>query len=408
MKTAGGTGPKLAARARSLEVSPTVAMAARARALKAKGVRVLDFTVGEPDQPTPRHVVEAGKAAIDAGKTKYAPASGLPELRAAVAQRYREDFKVAFAPEEVTVAVGGKQALALLYQAILDRGSEVVVPIPAWPTFAEAARVAGASPVFVPLKVEEGFRLTARAVARKVGPRTRAVVVNSPSNPTGAVIDPEELLELARLAKKKNFWLLYDDTYAHLVFGAAGPPALQEVKDAADGHLVVVGTVSKTYCMTGWRVGWVMGPRPLADATTALNSHSVQGPATFSQIAAAHALTAPQQGVRDMLEEYRRRRDFLHPRIAAIPGVSCPLPEGGFYVFPDVSRCLSKALPDTLALGTKLLEEKAVAVVPGEGFHAPGAFRLSFATAFEDLQEGVARLEAFFSEHAPAKRRGRA
>jgi aspartate aminotransferase len=398
---AAGVGPKLAARARHLEISPTVAMAAKARALRAKGVRVFDFTVGEPDQPTPRHVAEAGKAAIDAGKTKYAPASGLPELRAAVAERYRADFQVAFAPEEVTVAVGGKQALALLYQAILDRGSEVVIPIPAWPTFAEAARVAGASPVFVPLQVKDGFRLTARAVARVIGPKTRALVVNSPSNPTGAVIDPEELVKLARLAKKHGFWLLYDDTYAHLVFRTAGPPALQPVKDAADGHLVVVGTVSKSYCMTGWRVGWVIGPRPLADATTALNSHSVQGPATFSQLAAAHALTAPQQQVEELREEYRRRRDFIHPRIGAIPGVSCPLPDGGFYVFPDVSRCLSKALPDTVSLGARLLEEQAVAVVPGEGFHAPGAFRLSFATAFDDLQEGARRIEAFFARHAP-------
>jgi len=374
-------------------------MAAKARALKAKGVRVLDFTVGEPDQPTPRHVVDAGMAAMAAGRTKYAPASGLPELRAAVTHRYREDFRVEFAPEEVTVAVGGKQALALLYQAILDRGSEIVVPIPAWPTFAEAARVAGGTPVFVPLAERNGFRVTARAVARAITPRTRAVVVNSPSNPTGAVVDPDELVKIARLARKHGFWLLYDDTYAHLVFRPGGPPALQEVKDAADGHLVVVGTVSKTYCMTGWRVGWVMGSRVLAEACTALNSHSVQGPATFSQIAAAEALTAPQDVVREMATEYRRRRDFIHPVIAAIPGVSCPRPEGGFYVFPDVSRCLSQEVPDTLALCEKLLEEKAVAVVPGEGFHAPGFFRLSFATAFADIQEGGRRIAEFLAEH---------
>jgi len=404
VKTAG-TGPRLAARARRLEISPTVAMSAKARALKAKGVRVFDFTVGEPDQPTPRHVLDAGKAAMDAGRTKYAPAAGLPELRAAVTHRYREDFHVDFAPEEVTVAVGGKQALALLYQAILDRGSEIVVPIPAWPTFAEAARVAGGTPVFVPLAEKNGFRVTARAVTRAITPKTRAVVVNSPSNPTGAVVAPEELLKIARLAKKHGFWLLYDDTYAHLVFRPGGPPALQAVKDAAGGHLVVVGTVSKTYCMTGWRVGWVMGPRALTEACTALNSHSVQGPATFSQVAAAEALTAPQDVVREMAAEYRRRRDFIHPVIAAIPGVTCPEPEGGFYVFPDVSRCLSKEVPDTVALCGKLLEEKAVAVVPGEGFHAPGFFRLSFATAPADLQEGGRRIAEFLREHAPAGRR---
>ena len=369
---AGGE-PKLAARARSLEVSPTVAMAAKARALKAKGIKVYDFTVGEPDQPTPRHVAEAGKAAIDAGKTKYAPANGIPELRAAVVERYRADFSVSFAPEEVTIGVGGKQALALLYMAILDRGSEVVIPIPAWPTFAEAARVAGGTPVFVPLHVKDGYRVSASAIARKVGPKTRAVMVNSPSNPTGAVIEPAELMKLARLAKQKGFWLLYDDTYAHLTFGTNGPQQLQEVKDAAGGHLVVVGTASKSYCMTGWRIG-------------------------------AQALSGPQDEVRRMLAEYLRRRDFIQARVAAIPGVVCPVPDGAFYVFPDVSRCLSKALPDTLALGAKLLEEKAVAIVPGEGFQAPGTFRLSFATAFEDLQEGASRLAAFFAEHAPARR----
>jgi len=379
-------------------------MASQARALRAQGVRVLDFTVGEPDQPTPAHVVAAGKAAVDAGRTKYAPAAGLPELRAAVVHRYREDFAVSFAPEEVCVAVGGKQALALLYQAILDRGSEIVVPVPAWPTFAEAARIAGATPVFVTLSEKNGFHAGARAIERAVGPRTRAVVVNSPSNPTGAVIEPGELLKIARLARRRGLWLIYDDTYAHLVFGREGPPALQAVKDAAGEKLVVVGTVSKTYCMTGWRVGWVMGPRGLADACAALNSHSVQGPATFSQHAAVEALTAAQDGVRAMVTEYRRRRDFIHPAVARLPGVACPQPEGGFYVFPNVSRCLSKELPDTVAFTSRLLEEKAVAVVPGEGFHAPGYFRLSFAAAFEDLQEGARRLAEFVAEHAPGAR----
>ncbi len=406
MKPGQGThAPRLASRARRLAVSPTVAMAARARALRAQGVRVLDFTVGEPDQPTPEHVVRAGKAAMDAGRTKYAPASGLPELRSAVAQRYREDFDVAFAPEEVCVAVGGKQALALLYQAVLDRGSEVVVPVPAWPTFAEAARVAGAVPVFVPLRQENGLRPTAAAVARRITPRTRAVVVNSPSNPTGAVIEPEELHKIARLARRHGFWLVYDDTYAHLVFRDSGPPSLQAVKDAAGGNLVVVGTVSKSYCMTGWRVGWVMGPAALTEACTALNSHSVQGPATFSQLAAAEALVSSQDPLRAMVAEYRRRRDFIHGAVAGLPGVSCAQPEGGFYVFPDVRRCLSKELPDTATLAQRLLEEKAVAVVPGEGFHAPGHFRLSFAAAFEDLQEGARRLAEFFAERAPAAKR---
>jgi aspartate aminotransferase len=346
-------------------------------------------------------VVEAGKAAMDAGRTRYAPASGLPELRAAVARRYRQDFGVAFAPEEVTVAVGGKQGLALLYQAVLDRGTEVVVPVPAWPTFAEAARVAGARPVFVPLAAKAGFRVTARAVAKALTPRTRAVVVNSPSNPTGAVVEPGELLAIARLARKNGFWLVYDDTYARLVFRPGGLSALQEVKDESGGRLAVVGTASKAYCMTGWRVGWVIGPRPLAAACAALNSHSVQGPATVSQLAAVEALAGPQDVVHAMAAEYRARRNLVHPTFAAIPGVTCPQPDGGFYLFPDVSRCLSREVPDTVALASRLLEEKAVAVVPGEGFHAPGCFRLSLTASPEDLQEGARRIAAFLAEHAP-------
>jgi aspartate aminotransferase len=398
------TEPKLAARARSLEVSPTVAMAAKARALKAKGVRVLDFTVGEPDQPTPRHVAEAAKAAIDAGQTKYAPASGIADLRSAIVERYRADFGVSFATEEVTVSVGGKHGLALLYMAILDAGSEIVIPIPAWPTFYEAARVVGAKPVFVQTSVKDGFHPTAKGIARAISPKTRAVMICSPSNPTGSVVDPSELLKLAKLAKQRGFWLIYDDTYAHLMFREGGALPLQEAKDAAGGRLVVLGTASKSYCMTGWRVGWLIGPKALADATSALNSHSVQGPATFAQVAAAHALRAPQDELQKMAAEYRRRRDFVHPRIAAIPGVTCAEPEGGFYVFPDVSRRLTKEMPDTLTLGARLLEEKQVAIVPGEGFMAPGTFRMSFATAFDDLQEGVARLEAFFAEHPPSAR----
>jgi len=388
-------GVSLASRVRKLEVSPTVAMAQRARAMRAKGVRVLDFSVGEPDQPTPARILAAGREAMEAGHTKYAPAAGLPELRAAIVERYREDFGASFAPEQVTVAVGGKQALAVLYLAILDRGSEVVIPTPAWPTFAEAARVAGGKPVFVSLSEKDGFRVSARAVSGAISARTRAIVVNSPSNPTGAVVDPDELVAIARLARRKGIVLLYDDTYAHLVFREGGPPSVAALQEAAGDSLVVVGTVSKSYCMTGWRVGWVIGPRPLAEACAALNSHSVQGPATFAQHAAVVALGGPQDVVRDLAAEYGRRREFVHPAVAALPGVTCAAPDGGFYVFPNLGRYLSKAVPDTVALTTRLLDEKAVALVPGEGFGAPGYARLSFAASLDDLREGVRRLSEF-------------
>jgi aspartate aminotransferase len=393
----GGGGVALAARVRKLEISPTVAMAQRARILTSQGIKVYNFTAGEPDQPTPPSIVDAACEAMKAGRTKYTPAAGLPALREAVAQRYRDGWGAPFLPEQVTITVGGKQALALLYMAILDRGSEVVVPTPCWPTFAEAARIAGGTPALLPLSEKTGFRLTARVLKRAIGPRTRAVLVNSPCNPTGAVVDPDELVAIARVARRHGLFLIFDDTYSHLIFRDGGEPALDAVAEAAGENLVVTGTMSKAYCMTGWRVGWVIGSRPLAAACAALNSHSVQSTATFSQVAAAQALAGPQDAVRALAAEYRGRRDFMQPKIDALPGVVCPPPEGSFYLFPNVKRHLSKEMPDTVTLGTRLLEEKAVAVVPGEGFGAPGYFRLSCATSLEDLREGARRLADFFS-----------
>jgi len=403
MSTSGGV--RLAPRVRNLEISPTVAMAQRAHALRAQGIRVYDFTVGEPDQPTPEPIVAAAVEALKAGRTKYAPAAGLAELRAAVAQRYRQDWGTSFAPEQVTVTVGAKQALAQLYTAILDRGGEVVVPTPHWPTFAEAARIAGGRPVLLPLTGKNGYRLTARSLSQAIGPRTRAVLVNSPSNPTGAVVEPDELVRIARLARRRGVFLILDDTYTHLIFREEVAPPLDAVAAAAGDRLAVAGTMSKAYCMTGWRVGWVIGSRPVAAACAALNSHSIQSPATFAQIAAARALRGSQKAVRDLAIEYRRRMLAVQPKVDALPGVVCPEPEGGFYLFPNVEGRLSEELPDTVALSLRLLEEQGVAVVPGEGFGAPGHLRLSLATSLEDLREGTRRMAVFFSENAGPRRR---
>ena len=391
-------GLVLSRRVRRLELSPTVAMAARATALKRQGVHVYDFSVGEPDQGTPPHVSAAGVAAIEGGQTRYAPAAGLPELRAAVAARYREDFEVGFAPEEVAITTGGKQALYLVGQALLDAGDEVVVPLPCWPTFTEAVRLAGGRPVAVRAHETDGFRITARLLARGVGPRTRAVIVNSPCNPTGALVKPEELLAIGRLAKRRGFTLIYDDTYAHLVFDRPAGGGLQALRDLLGDRLVILGTASKSYCMTGWRIGWVLGPKGLVDACAALASHSTQSPATFSQVGAVTALRGPQECVRELLTEYRRRRDFVYPALRAIPGVTCGEPQGGFYAFPNVSGRLTRELPTTLALGQRLLDQKHVAIVPGEGFGAPGYFRLSFARPMEELREGVRRIAEFLAE----------
>jgi aspartate aminotransferase len=390
-----GSATDLSRRALSLEVSPTVAVAQRAAAMKAKGEAVLDFSVGEPDQPTPRHIAAAASAAIEAGQTRYTAAAGLPALRTAVALRYRKDFKVNFADTEVAITTGGKQALYLVCQALLDRGDEVVIPSPHWPTFSEAVRLAGARPILVHTHEKDGFQVTARLVSKATSPRTKAVILNSPSNPTGAVIDPEDLLVIGDMAQRRKFTLLYDDTYARLSFGKDGGDVLQDLRDAVGDRLVVLGTASKSYCMTGWRIGWVLGPKPLIDACAALISHSTQCPAAFAQAGAVEALTGPQKFVQELCAEYRRRRDFIHAAVAALPRVSCVSPGGGFYLFPNLARYLGSAVPTTLELARRLLEEQRVAVVPGEGFAAPGYLRISFARPMEDLREGVKRLAAF-------------
>ena len=395
MSRSVGAEGGLSRRARAIEVSPTVAMAQRAAALKAAGRKVLDFSVGEPDQATPAHVAAAAVAALHAGKTRYAPAAGIPELRAAVARRYEKDDGVSFSPAEVVITIGGKQALYLACQALLDRGDEAVIPTPHWPTFSESVRLAGARPVLVATREESAFKITARMIGRAVTPRTKAVILNTPCNPTGAVVEGAELLALARMARRRRFTLLYDDTYSRLGFGEGGDAGLGAAREAAGDRLVVLGTASKTYCMTGWRIGWILGPRGVIDACTALVSHSTQCVTTFVQWGAVEALTGPQGVVRELAAEYRRRRDLIHPAIAAIPGVTCVRPEGGFYLFPNFKAHLSRTLPTTLDLGGRLLEEQGVAMVPGEGFGAPGYMRLSFARPMEELRDGAGRIASF-------------
>lgn len=388
-------GQALSRRARAIEVSPTVAMSQRATALRASGRSVLDFSVGEPDQPTPAHINAAANAAMAAGKTKYAPAAGTPELRAAVVARYKEDFGVSFAPGESVITVGGKQALYLACQALFDKGDEMILPTPHWPTFAEAARLAGAKVAFVECKEQDGFAIAPRLVAKAITPKTRAVLINSPSNPTGAVIASEHLLAIARLCKKHGITLLYDDTYARLSFLPVDKALLPAVHKILGDKLVILGTASKTYCMTGWRIGWILGSKPLIEASAALISHSTQHPTTFAMAGAVEALAGSQALVAELAAEYRARFKFIYGAVSALPGLTCVKPGGGFYLFPNFEAYLSKAVPTTLALGARLLDEEGVALVPGEGFGAPGYMRLSFARAMGELEEGAARLGRF-------------
>ncbi|HET8645809.1 MAG TPA: pyridoxal phosphate-dependent aminotransferase [Vicinamibacteria bacterium] len=387
----------LSRRALAIGVSATVAVAQKAAALAATGQPVLDFSVGEPDQPTPRHIVAAATAALNDGRTGYTPAAGLPELRAAVAARYKKDFKVSFAESEVAITCGGKQALYLACQALLNRGDEVIVPSPYWPTFSEAVRLAGARPILVPTLEKDGFKITARLISKATSPRTKAVILNSPCNPTGSIIDSEDLLVIGDMAARRKFTVLYDDTYARLVYARHDSSALQALRDAVGDRLVVLGTASKSFCMTGWRIGWVLGPKALIDACAALVSHSTQCPTSFAQVGAVEALLGSQKFVQDLVAEYRRRRDFLHAALAALPRVSCVQPAGAFYLFPNVARHLGARTPSTVDMAHRLLDEEKVAVVPGEGFGAPGFLRVSFARPMADLQAGAERIAAFLA-----------
>jgi aspartate aminotransferase len=387
----------LSRRAQRIEVSPTVLVAQRAAALRAAGERILDFSVGEPDQATPLAVTAAAIEALEAGRTRYVASSGLPELRAAVTHRYKKDFHVSFAEDEVAITTGGKQALYLACQALLDRGDEVILPTPHWPTFTEAVRLAGARPILVRAAEKDGFQINARMISKATSARTKAVIINSPCNPTGAVIDPEDLLVIGDIAQRRKFTILYDDTYARLSFGRVDPAVFQALRDAVGERFVIVGTASKTYCMTGWRIGWILGSRSLIDASSALISHSTQGPATFAQHGAVQALTGPQRSVQEMAAEYRRRRDLVYPAVRALPRVTCAEPAGGFYVFPNLGRYLSAEIPSTLELCRRLLDEQRVALVPGEGFGAPGYVRLSFARPATELEDGLKRIAIFLS-----------
>ena len=402
MTSGDGSASDLSRRAAQIEISPTVAMAQKAAALRGMGRGPIDLTVGEPDLDTPHHIIDAAVDALNSGRTRYTASAGLSELRAAVALRYRQDSKVTFSADEVAITNGGKHALFLVCQALLDRGDEVIIPSPHWPSFSEAVRLAGARPILVHTHEQDGFQVTARMISKATSPRTKAVIVNSPANPTGAVVDAEDLLVIGDMAQRRRFTLLFDDAYARLLYRRVDPSVLQALRDSVSDRFVILGTASKTYCMTGWRLGWVLAPKVLVDACAALASHSTQCPTSFVQVAAIQALTGPQRAVQEMAAEYRQRRDFVLSALAAIPRVTCVEPGGGLYVFPNVARHLSPAMPSTSAMGLRLMEEAGLAVIPGEAFAAPGYIRISLARPMPELTEGMRRLTAFLERQENA------
>ena len=383
----------LAARAGRIGVSPTMKVAADAMRLKAQGVDVLDFGAGEPDFPTPPHVGAAAKAAIDANFTKYTTNSGTEDLKRAVARRYQEDYGVEYATSEVIITAGGKQALFNAVMALFGPGDEVITHMPGWPTLVEQIKLAEATPVLVRTYAEEGFRPTADTFLSAITPRTKGIIINSPGNPTGALIDEAALAAVADEAARRGIWILIDLCYEKLIYDPVAHNLPRVLATRMRDRTVICGSASKAYAMTGWRCGWAIGPADVIGACNALQSHSTSNACSITQRAAEAALTGPQTYVTAMLDEYRDRRDRVCEWLAAEPRIRLVKPAGAFYLFPDVSEFLSPdGIRTTAQLGTALLDEARVAVTPGEAFDAPGFIRISYATSLDVLQRGTSRI----------------
>ena len=397
--------PRVSARAAAVAESATLAVDAKARALKAAGEDVVGFGAGEPDFPTPEHIVEAAVAACrDPRNHHYTPTPGLPELREAIAAKTARDSGFQLAPSQVLVTNGGKQAVEEAFATLLDPGDEVLLPAPYWTTYPEAVRLAGGVPVEVPTTPESGYRVSTSQLEAAFTERTKVLLFVSPSNPTGAVYGEGEARELATWAYERGLWVLTDEIYEHLVYGDARAPSLPVLVPELAQRCVVVNGVAKTYAMTGWRVGWLIGPADVVTAATNMQSHATSNVCNVAQRAALAALSGPLDCVEEMRAVYDRRRRAIVAALSGLPGVVCPVPEGAFYAFPSFTGLLGRPLgqegkqPKTsLELAEVVLEEAKVAFVPGEAFGAPGCGRFSYALADADLAEGMERLAKLFA-----------
>jgi aspartate/methionine/tyrosine aminotransferase len=394
---------RISARVSDVAASATLAIDAKAKALRQAGEDVVGFGAGEPDFPTPASIVEAAALACrDPMNHKYSPAGGLPELKEAVAAKTARDSGLAIAPRQVLVTNGGKQAVEEACATLLDPGDEVLLPAPYWTTYPEAVRLAGAHVVEVPTTAAAGFRVTVEQLEAARTARTKLLIFVSPSNPTGAVYPRDEIEAIGRWALDRGVWVLTDEIYEHLVYGSAVHHSMPVLVPGLADRCVVVNGVAKTYAMTGWRVGWMIGPGDVVEAATNLHSHTTSNVCNIAQRAAVAALTGDLSAVAAMREAFDRRRRTMTAMLNEIPGVHCVEPEGAFYAFPCFDAALGRSYGDrpvntTMQLAEVILDEARVAIVPGEAFGAPGYARLSYALSDDDLIEGVSRIGKLLS-----------
>ncbi|MGC2636398.1 MAG: pyridoxal phosphate-dependent aminotransferase [Acidobacteriaceae bacterium] len=380
-----------------IEISATMAVTAEAAKLRAQGAKLVDFGAGEPHFATPQHIKDAAIAAIQSNFTRYTVVSGIPELRESIVERHTSDFGSSYTPDEAIFTTGGKLALFNAIQVLVDHGDEVILPVPYWVSFKDIVQYAGGKVVYLETSESENFRVTADAIEAAITPKTKAIILNSPSNPSGAVVSPADLERIVRLAHERGIWLLLDECYVYLQYTGAlvSGGSFTDCKD----HLVVLGSLSKTYAMTGWRAGYALAPRPVITAMTKLQSQSTSNTASFVQKAAIAALRGPQECVAEMRADYLTLRDKILGRLAEIPGITCTRPDGAFYVYPNVSHYLGKSgVPSAMELSKRLLHEAHVVTVPGEAFGTNEHIRLSYATSHADVEEGLNRMKAFFAK----------
>jgi aspartate aminotransferase len=388
----------LAERISTISVSSTMAVAAEADRLRKTGKDVVDFGAGEPDFPTPDNIKRAAFDAINNNFTKYTNAGGVEELKQAIVDRHTQDYGTAYTSKECLVTVGGKHAIFNLMQSLIDPGDEVIIPVPYWVTYKDVVNYAGAKCVFVETDEAAGFQLSAASMERAVTPKTKMVIINSPSNPSGAVFARKELEKIAAIAKERGFWVMTDECYHRFVYD--GEPYSMASFPGMKETVVVAGSLSKTYAMTGWRIGFVLAPAKVTGAILKLQSHSTSNPTSIAQKAAIEALRGPQDSVVAMLAEYKKRRDFVVARLRKIPGVHANLPEGAFYAYPNVSVAYRGGITNSLQFSEKLLAEEFVAVVPGEAFGTNEHVRISYATSMAELERGLDRMHRFIAARA--------
>ncbi|MBO2460136.1 pyridoxal phosphate-dependent aminotransferase [Actinomadura violacea] len=396
--------PRISKRIAAISESATLAVDAKAKALKAAGRPVIGFGAGEPDFPTPDYIVEAAVTACRVPRFhKYTPAGGLPELRAAIAEKTERDSGYKVDASQVLVTNGGKQAVYEAFAALLDPGDEVLVPTPYWTTYPESIKLAGGVPVDVVADETTGYKVSVEQLESARTDRTKVLLFVSPSNPTGAVYSRDEIEAIGRWADEHGLWVITDEIYEHLVYGGAEFHSMPVVVPELADRTLVLNGVAKTYAMTGWRVGWLIGPADVVKAAANMQSHATSNVANVSQAAALAAVTGDLSAVAEMRKAFDRRRQTIVKMLNEIPGVVCPEPEGAFYAYPSVKALLGKEIrgwrPETsVELASLILEEAEVALVPGEAFGTPGYFRLSYALGDDDLVEGVSRVAKLLSE----------